>query len=152
VYALQYFASPGVSKFFGEVTDPEGDEDPGLTGQLNTTLTYNFPAGQPGPGVETTITGGTWTLTGPDVALQGTVSGGTAKWNTGEPYYETDKKVLVYGGEAAVEAYFTDASGTVDGVSVSGGKGEFKGTLDHAPLQYNPDGPPILEGTLELTF
>ena len=68
------------------------------------------------------------------------------------PLYTTDKGALVYGGEAAVEAYFTDASGTVDGVSVSGGKGEFKGTLDHAPLQYNPDGPPILEGTLELTF
>jgi hypothetical protein len=146
VYALQYFASPGVSKFFGEVTDPEGDEDPGLTGQLNTTIFYNYPAGRPGRGVETTITGGTWTLTGPDVALQGTVSGGTAKWDTladpdGVPI---DNGALVYGGEAAVEAYFINVSGTVDGVSVSGGTGELKGTLDHNPLEAAPDEPPIL--------
>jgi len=152
VYALQYFASPGVSKFFGEVTDPEGDEDPGLTGQLNTTITYNFPAGQPGPGVETTITGGTWTLTGPDVALQGTVSGGTAKWKPGAGYAMTDDGIEVYAGKAAVEAYFTDASGTVDDVSVSGGKGELKGKIYHYPLLADPDEPPILKGTLKMTF
>jgi hypothetical protein len=154
VNALQYFASPGVSKFFGEVTDPEGDEDPGLKGQLNTTIFY---AGQPGPGVETTITGGTWTLTGPDVALQGAVSGGTAKWDNLVDYYAIiDNGAPVYGGKADVEAYFTDASGTVDGASVSGGTGELKGTLDHEPLFAAPDKPPILttspDGALELTF
>lgn len=152
VHALQYFASPGVGKFFGEVTDIEGDEDPGLTGQLNATITYEFPAGRPDRGVETTITGGTWTLTGPDVTLQGTVSGGTAKWNTDAGYAMTDGGIEVYAGEAAVEAYFTNASGTVDGVSVSGGKGELKGTLDHDPLTKSPDEPPILMGTLELKF
>jgi hypothetical protein len=152
VHALQYFASPGVSKFFGGVTDKEGDEDPGLTGQLNATITYEFPAGRPGPGVETTITGGTWTLTGPDVALQGTVSDGTAKWNTDAGYAMTDGGIEVYAGQAAVEAYFNNASGTVEGVSVSGGKGELKGTIYHYPLLEDPDKPPILDGTLELKF
>ena len=168
VVATQYFAAPGISMFRGEATDIEGDGDPGLTAGVDARLTYS---GTPGPGVETIITGGTWMLcsefkAGPDfrstpqcapgsaIALQGTVvSGGTAEWDTNGGYAEVltpRGPILVYAGEAKVEANFTNASGTVDGVSVSGGTGKFEGTLHHQPLLNNEN--PILEGSLELTF
>ena len=168
VVAEQYFAAPGISMFRGAATDIEGDGDPGLTGELDTRITYS---GAPGPGVETTITGGTWMLcsefeAGPDfrttpectpdsaVALQGTiVSGGSAEWDTDGGYavVQTPRgPISVYAGQAKVEADFTNASGTVDGVSVSGGTGKFEGTLYHQPLLDGKN--PILDGTLELTF
>jgi hypothetical protein len=153
--------------FRGVATDIEGDGDPGLTADVDARITYS---GAPGPGVETTITGGTWIIcsefkAGPDfrstpectpdsaIALQGTVSGGTAEWDTegGDAVVQTPRgPILVYAGEARVEADFINVSGTVDGVSVSGGTGKFEGTLFHQPLLDGEN--PILEGTLELTF
>jgi hypothetical protein len=167
VVATQYFAAPGMSMFRGTATDIEGDGDPGLTVEVDARITYS---GAPGPGVETTITGGTWVLcsefkAGPDfrstpdctpdsaIALQGTVSGGTAEWDTEGGYAVVPTPrgpILVYAGEARVEADFINVSGTVDGVSVSGGTGKFEGTLFHQPLLEGKN--PILDGTLELTF
>jgi hypothetical protein len=167
VVAEQYFAAPGISMFRGTATDIEGDGDPGLTAEVDARITYS---GAPGPGVETTITGGTWILcseftAAPDfrsppectpdsaIALQGTVSGGTAEWDTNGGYAVVPTPrgpILVYAGEAKVEAGFTNVSGTVDGVSVSGGTGKFEGTLFHQPLLDGKN--PKLEGTLELTF
>jgi hypothetical protein len=167
VVAEQYFAAPGIGMFRGVATDIEGDGDPGLTADVDARITYS---GAPGPGVETTITGGSWIIcsefkAGPDfrstpectpdsaIALQGTVSGGTAEWDTegGDAVVQTPRgPILVYAGEARVEADFINVSGTVDGVSVSGGTGKFEGTLFHQPLLDGEN--PILEGTLELTF
>jgi hypothetical protein len=167
VVAEQYFAAPGISMFRGAATDIDGDGDPGLTAVVDARITYS---GAPGPGVETTITGGTWVLcseftAGPDfrstpectpdsaIALQGTVSGGTAEWDTegGYAVVQTPRgPILVYAGEAKVEADLINVSGTVDGVSVSGGTGKFEGTLFHQPLLDGKN--PILDGTLELTF
>jgi hypothetical protein len=168
VLAEQYFAAPGIGMFRGAATDIEGDGDPGLTAEVDARITYS---GAPGPGVETTITGGTWILcseftAAPDfrstpectpdsaIALQGTVvSGGTAEWDTegGYAVVQTPRgPILVYAGEARVEADIINVSGTVDGVSVSGGTGKFEGTLFHQPLLDGEN--PILEGTLELTF
>ena len=167
VVAEQYFAAPGIGMFRGAATDIEGDGDPGLTAVVDARITYS---GAPGPGVETTITGGTWVLcseftAGPDfrstpqctpdsaIALQGTVSGGTAEWDTDGGYAVVPTPrgpILVYAGEAKVEADLINVSGTVDGVSVSGGTGKFEGTLFHQPLLDGKN--PILDGTLELTF
>ena len=167
VVAEQYFAAPGIGMFRGAATDIEGDGDPGLTAEVDARITYS---GAPGPGVETTLTGGTWILcsefkAAPDfrstpectpdsaIALQGTVSGGTAEWDTNGGYavVQTPRgPILVYAGEAKVEADFINVSGTGDGVSVSGGTGKFEGTLFHQPLLDGRN--PILEGTLELTF
>jgi hypothetical protein len=168
VVAEQYFAAPGIGMFRGAATDIESDGDPGLTAQVDARITYS---GAPGPGVETTITGGTWILcseftSAPDfrstpqctpdsaIALEGTVvSGGTAEWDTNGGYALVPTPrgpILVYAGEAKVEAGFTNVSGRVDGVSVSGGTGKFEGTLHHQPLLDGKN--PILEGTLELTF
>src|SRR5215208_7240747 len=96
VDAKQYFALPGSAAYFrGMAEDIEGDGDPGLTAEVDARITYS---GAPGPGVETTLTGGTWILcseftAAPDsrstpectpdsaIALQGSVvSGGTAEW------------------------------------------------------------------------
>ena len=167
VVAEQYFAAPGIGMFRGAATDIEGDGDPGLTAVVDARITYS---GAPGPGVETTITGGTWVLcseftAGPDfrstpectpdsaIALQGTVSGGTAEWDTDGGYAVVPTPrgpILVYAGQAKVEADLINVSGTVDGVSVSGGTGKFEGTLFHQPLLDGKN--PILGGTLELTF
>ena len=167
VVAEQYFAAPGIGMFRGAATDIDGDGDPGLTAEVDARITYS---GAPGPGVETTITGGTWVLcseftAGPDfrstpqctpdsaIALQGTVSGGTAEWDTDGGYAVVPTPrgpILVYAGEAKVEADLINVSGTVDGVSVSGGTGKFEGTLFHQPLLDGKN--PILDGTLELTF
>ena len=167
VVAEQYFAAPGIGMFRGAATDIDGDGDPGLTAEVDARITYS---GAPGPGVETTITGGTWVLcseftAAPDfrstpectpdsaIALQGTVSGGTAEWDTDGGYAVVPTPrgpILVYAGEAKVEADLINVSGTVDGVSVSGGTGKFEGTLFHQPLLDGKN--PILDGTLELTF
>jgi hypothetical protein len=168
VVAEQYFAAPGIG-MFRSATDINGDGNPGLTAQVDARITYS---GAPGPGVETTITGGTWIIcseftAGPDfrstpectpdseIALQGSVvSGGTAEWDTDGGYANVGPpggpQILVYAGDAEVKADFIDVSGTVDEVSVSGGTGKFKGTLYHQPLLNRED--PILEGTLELKF
>jgi hypothetical protein len=169
VDAKQYFAAPGQSRFFGMAIDDPSDGDLGLSGLLDTRITYNYPEGTPGPGVVTTITGGKWTLcsqfaadprTNPPqctstsaVALTGTVAGGEAKWNTGVDYYPIDNPpgAQVYGGKADVEAFFVvESGGRVDNKTVTGGTGTFEGTLDHQPLFYTPDQPPTLIGTLEL--
>jgi hypothetical protein len=169
VDAKQYFAAPGQSRFFGMAIDDPSDGDLGLTGFLDTRITYNYPEGTPGPGVETTITGGKWTLcsvfaadprTNPPqctstspVALTGTVSGGEAKWDTLVDYYATiDNGAQVYGGKADVEAFFDVVSGRVGDKNVTGGTGTFEGTLDHQPLFETPDQPPTLKGTLELNL
>ena len=48
VDAKQYFALPGSAAWFrGEAKDVEGDADPGLTGELDTKITYT---GTPAPG------------------------------------------------------------------------------------------------------
>ncbi len=81
------------------------------------------------------------------------MSGGTAEWDTKGGYAVVSTPrgpIFVYAGEARVEAAFTNASGTVDGVSVSGGTGKFEGKLYHQPLLNGEE--PTLEGTLELTF
>jgi hypothetical protein len=165
----------GVSMFRGFATNIADDRDPGLPGQLDTRITYT---GVSGPGVTNIVTGGAWMLCsqgftllpldttvtppapttpecnttgtpGSTIALQGTVSEGTAEWDeTGT--YATLPTGQVYAGVAKVNVHFTDATGTVDGVSVSGGSGKFKGTLDHRPLLLVPRQPPILKGTLEL--
>jgi hypothetical protein len=172
VDAKQYFAAPGESRFFGRAIDDPSDGDVGLTGLLDTRITYNFPEGRPGPGVETTITGGKWMLcsqfaadprTNPPqctstsaVALTGTVGdgdtvkGGEAKWDTLADDATIDNGALVYGGKANVEAFFVVESGRVDDMTVTGGTGIFEGTLDHEPLFATPDQPPTLKGTLEL--
>jgi hypothetical protein len=87
---------------------------------------------------------------GSTIALEGTVSRGTAEWDeTGT--YATFPVGSVYAGVAKVNAHFTvKPGGTVYGESVNGGSGKFKGTLDHRPLLSVPRQPPILEGTLEL--
>jgi hypothetical protein len=88
------------------------------------------------------------------ISLQGTVvSGGTAEWDTNGGYAVVPTlggPILVYAGQAKVEADFINVSGTADGVSVSGGTGKFEGTLFHQPLRDGKN--PILDGTLELTF
>jgi hypothetical protein len=164
VVATQYFALPGSAAWFrGEAKHVEGDGDPGLTGELDTKITY---AGTPGPGVTTDITGGSWVLCSnvtPDppnpqtqpvceepeepssaIALQGNVRDGTAVWDTGGDNASVPAGLLppsppcipVYGGAAEVEAVFTvRPGGTVNGVPVTEkGIGHFKGTLDHSPL------------------
>jgi len=149
--------------FRGLANDIADDRDPALPGQLDARITYT--GGVPGPGVTNTVTGGSWVLCsnvtpvppdpqtqpvcapGSAIALQGTVSSGTAEWDeTGT--YATLPAGQVYAGVAKVEADFTITGGTVYGESVSGGSGKFKGTLDHRPLLSRQ--PPILEGTLEL--
>src|SRR5829696_7283406 len=59
VVAEQYFAAPGISMFRGAAKDIEGDGDAGLTAEVDARITYS---GAPGPGAETTLTGGTWIL------------------------------------------------------------------------------------------
>jgi hypothetical protein len=178
VKAEQYFALPGVSMFFGEVDDIEGDGEPGLEGYLDTRITYT---GTPGPGVTNPITGGSWLLcsdftwTEPDfrttpecttpgsaIVLQGNVRDGTAVWDkrgaTAVVPTPSGGCIPVYGGVAKVEAVFTVTGGTVNGEPVTEeGTGKFKGTLDHRPLlAYNCGVDPIgkyhaiLEGTLKL--
>jgi hypothetical protein len=181
VAAEQYFALPGSAAWFrGVANDIEGDGDPGLTGELDTKITYT---GTPGPGVTTDITGGSWVLCsnvtpdppnpqiqavcapGSAIALQGNVRDGTAVWDTdgGTAVVPTPSGgcIPVYGGAAQVEAVFTiKPGGTVNGVDVTKkGIGHFKGTLDHRPLlAYECPGDPLgkyratLTGTLELKF
>jgi len=179
VVATQYSAAPGSSMFRGAATDIEGDGDPGLTAEVDARITYSGAPG-PGVETRLTggtwIVCSKFTAPPRDpitraliepectpdsaIALQGTVvpysperSGGTAEWNTNGGYAVVPTlggPILVYAGEARVEADFIDVSGTVDGVSVSGGTGKFEGTLHHQPLLNNEN--PILEGTLELTF
>ena len=89
-----------------------------------------------------------------EIALQGTVSNGKAEWDTGGGYANVQTPrgpISVYAGVAKVKADFTvTPGGTVNGEVVTGGFGEFEGTLNHRPLL---DGePPILKGTLKLTF
>jgi hypothetical protein len=162
VKAGQYFASPGVSMFFGEAKDIEDDGDPGLQGELDTRITY---AGTPGPGVTNPITGGSWLLCsqftaefkeaiqgsplvrassepecedGSAIVLQGKVRDGTAVWRTdGQTAFVPTSRgcIPVYGGIADVEAVFTVTDGEVNGVPVTKkGIGMFKGELDHRPL------------------
>ena len=81
------------------------------------------------------------------------MSGGTAEWDTNGGYAVVPTlggPILVYAGQAKVEADFINVSGTADGVSVSGGTGKLEGTLFHQPLRDGKN--PILDGTLELTF
>ena len=173
VKAEQYFAFPGTAMFRGKAKDIPNDADPGLTGYLDTRITY---LGRPDSGVTTPITGGAWMLcsegfesppldntgtpiapaciTDSKIALQGTVSDGKAEWDTGGGYaiVQTPRgPISVYAGVAKVKADFTvTPGGTVNGEVVTGGFGAFEGTLNHRPLL---DGePPILKGTLKLTF
>jgi hypothetical protein len=165
VEAEQYFALPGSAAWFrGTATAIPSDGDPGLTGELDTKITYT---GTPGPGVTTDITGGSWVLCsnvtpdppdprtqpvceepeepGSSIALQGNVRDGTAVWDTDGDTASVPTGLLppsgppcisVYGGAAQVEAVFTvRPGGTVNGVPVTQkGIGHFKGTLDHSPL------------------
>jgi len=174
VKAEQYFAFPGTAMFRGKAKDIPNDGDPGLTGYLDTSITYE---GRPDSGVTNRITGGSWMLcsegfesppldntgtpiapaciTDSKIALQGTVvSDGKAEWDTGGGYaiVQTPRgPISVYAGVARVKANFTvSPGGTVNGEVVTGGFGEFEGKLNHRPLL---DGePPILKGTLVLKF
>lgn len=167
----QYFAKPlipgqdGGSWFRGSVTDIEDDQDPGLPGQLDTSITYT--GGAPGPGVKNTITGGEWMLCSngfqsppldtsvtppkpippeckPDttysqITLKGTWSSGIAKWDKSAGFATSCLPRPVYAGKAEVKGSLTVTGGTVNGVPVNGGSGKFEGTLDHRPLALSVD-------------
>src|SRR5215204_2853824 len=79
-----------------------------------------------------TIVGGTWVLKGPKGVLYGTFTGGTVSWNADGTVAEVDADLAISGG-------------SVKGEPVTGGTGNFLGTLSHLTF------PPTVQGTLTLT-
>ena len=66
------------------------------------------------------------------------MSGGTAEWDTNGGYAVVPTlggPILVYAGQAKVEADFINVSGTADGVSVSGVLGSLKGRYSTSPCE-----------------
>jgi hypothetical protein len=112
--------------FIGDVT---GD----LPGVLSSSVNYVPPA--PGPGVTNTIVGGQWALCGPWGTVFGSFTGGTVQWNADETLANVAANMSVLGG-------------SVNGIAVTGGTGNFGGVLDHRPLVQGL--PPAVNGTLQL--
>jgi hypothetical protein len=112
--------------FVGEVV---GD----LPGNLIASVNYVPPA--PGPSVTNEVVGGEWALCGPQGTVFGSFTSGTVQWNADETL-------------ADITANMNVVAGSVNGVSVSGGAGTFRGVLDHRPLVQGL--PPTVSGALQL--
>ena len=110
-----------------------GDVAGDLPGVLSSSVNYVPPA--PGPGVTNTIVGGQWALCGPWGTVFGSFTGGTVQWNADETL-------------ADVAANMSVSGGSVNGIAVTGGTGNFGGVLDHRPLVQGL--PPTVSGTLQL--
>ncbi len=104
-----------------------------LPGNLIASVNYTPPA--PGPNVINNVVGGEWALCGPQGTVFGSFTGGTVRWNADETLADVTANMNVLGG-------------SVNGVSVSGGAGTFRGVLDHRPLVQGL--PPTVSGTLQL--
>jgi len=167
VKALQYFAKPVPnteypdqrgSWFRGAATDSVEDPDPGLPGQLDTSITYT--GGSPSEGGTNTLTGGEWTLCSKgfnspplnttvkppepippectpesQIALEGTWIKGEAKW-------DTDAETVV--GEGGDQ--LTDTNCLPVGVRVYAGIADIEGDLT-VTKGGKVNNKPVKEGT-----
>jgi len=103
-----------------------------LDGTFVPSLNYTPPDASPRG--TASIFGGSWTLTTANSStLFGSVPQGSIQWST-------------TARNASVTFDLTITGGTGDFVSIVGGNGSFKGTLN------NGDTPPTLQGQLNLTF
>ncbi len=110
-----------------------GDVAGGLPGVLFSSVDYAPPS--PGPAVTNYVVGGEWALCGSWGVVFGSFTDGTVRWNADGSLADVATDVSVLGG-------------SINGVALSGGSGNFGGVLDHTPLGQGL--PPTIGGTLHL--
>ncbi len=110
-----------------------GDVAGGLPGVLFSSVDYAPPS--PGPAVTNYVVGGEWALCGSWGVVFGSFTDGTVRWNADGSLADVATDVAVLGG-------------SINGVALSSGGGNFGGVLDHTPLTQGL--PPTIGGTLQL--